>query len=522
MAAIHLITASADRAREHARRTRRGYWADALVLAVEKYGLLDVELHDHHDLDVDALAAADVVLVAHAAGGSWSSELLAFTTSGAGEVIAEGPLPREIEEHLGVRSQPAGRLGSLAVTDSELRAGCERYGEFVGGHVNVGRWDLDNRHPEMDWTSLDVPISPERAAAWHVAGWDVRQWARFESPGCAELVSWVEADDTTRRSPALVSREGVVGCSFGLFEFLGQSHTSQPADGPRTRKWPRSAGTEALLLALIDRACSRRGRVRARVMPWPAGYSWALTVRHDVDRSIGVEDVAAIIERHRAVGTAATWYWRSRHLGTKEGVAAIRAVSGSADHEVAHHTERLWADDEAERHAVESAVGEPVHGTCAHGDPACFRWQGAPNVLRAASLGYRYTEMISHAHLTPHRFATLQESWDVEPLDVICLPHHESFDRGTKPGETHVAQLPAPIERFRLAGGCLQLLNHPDIHRAEFFEFVATLSTAGRLDWTAREIADWWAATHVLGALRARCDEAGVVEVEAQTSIRGS
>ncbi len=516
-----MITASADQARVYAQENRRGYWSRALPVVLEKHGLLDVEVHAHDAVAAADLAGAGVVLAGHAAGSPWTAELVAWALSGQGELIAEGPLPPPLEERLGVRSRPAPRAGSLLVTDGALRSSSLRYGDAVGGHVNLGEWDRSEREPAMDWAALRVPIGLERAAAWHGPGWDALRWTRPDGEGAATLVDWIDAGDAGDAWPAVVARDGLVGCCFGLFGFLGQSHTSPPADGPLARKWPRSAGTEALLLALIDRAFERRGRVRARAMPWPAGHSWALTVRHDVDRPMSATQAGAIVRRHRAAGTAATWYWRALRAQDDGGAEAARIVAASAGHEVAHHTERLWAGDEEERRALERAARAPMRGSCAHGDRTCFRWQGAPNVLRAAAFGYRYTELLSHAHLLPHRFATFGEDGVVAPLDVVCLPHHESFDRGMKPGQTYADEFDVPLERARRASGCLQVLNHPDLHREEFFAFLESVPADGRLDMTAAALADWWHASHVLGELRVRCADDGTVAIDARTPLRG-
>jgi hypothetical protein len=90
---------------------------------------------------------------------------------------------------------------------------------------------------------------------------------------------------------------------------------------------------------------------------------------------------------------------------------------------------------------------------------------------------------------------------EITPLEVLCLPHHESFDRSMEPGDVDPDAVFASQELFAPVGGMLQVMNHPDVHQEEFFELMRGLPTAGRLDWTAGSVADWWRATHVAGNL---------------------
>jgi SAM-dependent methyltransferase len=445
---------------------------------------------------------------------------LAAVLAGKRPAILDGPLPPAAREWLGVtKAEPAPVDGSLLISDPAIRAGCARITPDIGGHLNTGDWRPSDRDEAFDWPNLGVPISAGRAAAWAEPGWAVERW-EVDRDHADVLVWWLGAED--ERWPAIVRREHVVGCCFGLFSFLGQSHTTPPARRDETNHWPRSIGVEAMLLALIDDLLERAGRVRPRVMPWPAGATWVLNVRHDFDRHQTAGEVEATLGRHARAGTAATWYWRASHLDGRardEAEAALRTVVEAPGHEVAHHTEQLWQSDDRERAALEQVAGHPMEGTCAHGLRTCFRWQGAPNVLRADALGYRYTELLSHAHLLPHRFAALREDGAVELLDVLCLPHHESFDRGTEPGATYREEIAPGLERFHTGGGMLQVLNHPDIHQDELFDWLAGVPAEGRLDWTAAQAADWWRRTHT-PALQFVAEADGVT-VEADEEVRG-
>jgi SAM-dependent methyltransferase len=247
--------------------------------------------------------------------------------------------------------------------------------------------------------------------------------------------------------------------------------------------------------------------------------------------------VRDVLGRHRKAGTSATWYWRSRHLDPvtrgralrrgKDGRAspknlALRIVASDPRHEVAHHTEQPWSKGAKEQRRIERVMGRPVLGTSAHGDPTCFRWQGAPNVLWADQRGLLYTELIQHSHMHPHRFPKLGESGVIELADVICLPHHESFDRSMRSGDTAAERVAQAAPGYVTAGGMMQLLNHPDLNLDELFELLETLPRDERLDWTAAEAANWWRRTHVRGELTIERDGLGRVQVTSRQGVHGA
>ena len=77
---------------------------------------------------------------------------------------------------------------------------------------------------------------------------------------------------------------------------------------------------------------------------------------------------------------------------------------------------------------MSTVANRAILGASAHGAADCFRYQGAPNVLWAESLGLAYTELISHPH-SCRTVSRRSKPTARSVLDVICLPHHVSFDR---------------------------------------------------------------------------------------------
>jgi hypothetical protein len=488
-------------AREH-----RGYWSAALPCALEKRGIPIAVVGPEALADPGFADRYAVVLIARQPPGVWSSELVERLIALPGGAVVEGPAPAVVAERLGVLDTGAAEAaGAFQVISGELRQAGSVYGAIPGGSFGTGT----SRPVQLDrgqrWPATDAPLTEEQAAAWRARAWDARRWSLLD-PEADVLADWIASSLGRERTPGIVQRDGLIGCSAGIFAFLGQSHTVEPYDGGEHRNWPRSDSLEALLLGLIDVLHARAGAVRRRLLPWPRGFSWAMHVRHDVDRPLRASDAAAIAARHNEAGTRATWYWRARHLSVRDGRpaagddgnAALRAVASADGHEVALHTEALWRGAEQERARVEAVLGEPIRGCSAHGDPKCFRFQGAPNVLWAEQQGLAYTELISHAHSQPHRVALLSGDGEITLTRLLCLPHHASFDRSMNSGDVLSDEVGLEAERLRAAGGLLQILNHPDINLDELFALLAGLPAEGRWDATACEAARWWSAAHAV------------------------
>jgi ubiquinone/menaquinone biosynthesis C-methylase UbiE len=532
-ASILWIESGADFAREVYEREGRGAWAQAMPLVLEKLGYLGLETAGPAVLaDPRTWERHAAILVPRLPAGAWTPRAVALAGSGRAQLLAELP-PRELHDRLGIlAAEPAGREGVVTATDPGLAAQVAATSTLTNAYLQPPRSRPVDRAGGLGWDELGVPIGAEQAERWRAPGWDAERWSL--SAEAQVLAEWRDAGDSRERRPALTRRGPLLASSFSLFGFLGQQTTIQPFAGAEHLISPRPFALEALLAGLLDEM-HRRARVpRPRIMPWPEGAEWALNVRHDFDRAQSRGQVARVLAAHAKAGTAATWYWRSRHVGGprsaadrlrsrgSDGAAVARTVAAAPRQEVALHTELLWVSAEAERRALERATGQPAAGTSAHGDPDCFRWQGAPNVLWAERHGFDYTEFISHSHLHPHRFAALRADGAIEPSRIVCLPHHESLDRSTRPGDANVDGVLAAAESYRRAGGLMQVLNHPDLNLEELSEVLRKLPCDGRLDWTAAEAADWWRRSHVLSELRLDQDQDGAVTLTSARGVRGA
>lgn|GEM_PF-2154981 len=532
-ASILLIDGGADFAREVYEREGRAEWAQAMPLVLEKLGYLGLETASPAALaDPRSWERHAAILVPRLPAGAWTPRAVALAGSGRAQLLVELP-PRELYDRLGVlAAEPASREGVVTATEPQLAAAVAASSTLANAYLQPPRSRPVDRADGLGWDELGVPIDAAQAERWRAPGWDAERWSL--SAEAQVLAEWRDAAGGAAGSrPALIRRGPLLAASFSLFGFLGQQTTIQPFGGAEHLIWTRPFALEALLATLLDDMHRRARLLRPRILPWPEGAEWAFSVRHDFDRAQSRGQVGRVLAAHAAAGTAATWYWRARHVnGSRsaadrvrsrgsDGAGVARMVASSPCQEVALHTELLWISAENERRRLERATDRTTLGTSAHGDPNCFRWQGAPNVLWADRHGFDYTEFISHSHLHPHRFAALRADGTIEPSRVICLPHHESLDRSTRPGDANVEGVLAAAESYRRAGGLMQVLNHPDLNLEELTEVLRRLPTAGRLDWTAAEAAAWWRRTHVRSELRLDQLEGGAMTLTSARGVRG-
>jgi SAM-dependent methyltransferase len=531
---ILLISGGARHARDVYEREERVEWAQAMPLVLEKLGYLAFATAAPAALaDSRTWQRHAAILVPRLPAGAWTPRALELAGSGRAQLLVELP-PPQLRAGLGVlAAEPASREGRVTAVEDELANAVATVSTRSNTYMHPPQSRPVERVDGLAWDQVGVPIEERQAQRWRAVGWDCERW-RVDPAETEVLAEWTEAGGAEESWPALVRRGSVLAASFSLFGFLGQQTTVQPFERAEHLISPRPFPLEALLAALLDRMHRRAGVRRPRVMPWPEGAEWALSVRHDFDRAQSHGQVERVLAAHAEAGTSATWYWRARHVeGTRtaadrvrargsDGAAVARRVAAAPGQEVALHTELPWVSGEQERRAVERATGRPTRGTSAHGDPNCFRWQGAPNVLWAERQGFAYTEFISQAHLHPHRFAALCPDGTIETSRIICLPHHESLDRSTTPGDVNAEGVLEAAESYQRAGGLMQVLNHPDLNLEELTDLLRRLPMAGRLDWTAAEAADWWRRTHVASELQLEQYENGSVTARSPGGVRGA
>jgi hypothetical protein len=551
VAALLYVHAGEQAARASFVDEGRARWATGLAAVLEKHGYLDARSCDV--AAARAEIAADppaVVVVGRLSPEEWAPELAETLAAGRFGVLLEQP-PPQLHATLGIDAvPPSGHEGRLSACEPSFAEGVRRRS---GGTVAKISGPLSRPiaiEPEMRWQATAAPIDEDRARAWNAPGWSAQRWS-VAAPTTV-LAEWQPVGEAA--TPAIVRRGRVAALAVELLAYLAQAHSAAPSLGPQHSNWPRAVAAEAMLLELIDSLHATVGATRLRIRPWPHRRTWALNVRHDVDRLPSRRAVAELLGRHRAAGTAATLYVRPRHLSTSHRfvlgaavrtllgshageppraignlprrpaqgpIRALRAALGRPDIELALHAEGMWAGGAKEVEAFTRAFGRPPVGASSHGGPDCFRFQGAPNVLWAQKMGLDYTELIVHTHTLPHRFVDLRADGTVAVERILCLPHHESFDRPGAVPPNGAAAINSRLDLWRQTGGLLQVMNHPDLNLDELFAFLAELPRDGRIDTTAADAADWWRRSHVGDELELSSERSGATRLWSRRGVEG-
>ena len=127
-----------EEARRVFREERRGYWAAALPVVLEKHGLTSFEESTVAGLE-EALRRDEVgaVLVARTAARAETTGVLHRLRRLGIPLLIEGPLPCELHELAGIVSaEPTAAEGAVAIT-SQLASAAAEYGYPAGARITV-------------------------------------------------------------------------------------------------------------------------------------------------------------------------------------------------------------------------------------------------------------------------------------------------------------------------------------------------------------------------------------------------
>ncbi len=351
---------------------------------------------------------------------------------------------------------------------------------------------VPTRHPRHQ-PRRPVPVPPDRATAPA----PIRHAAALASDG-EMLLQSVDGE-------VLACRRGAsVLLGLPMFSLLAEHLTAPVFIG---EDYGFSEPVHHLLLLLDHLLESIATPGTMSVAPWPRDARGVVALRHDYDRPMDLVELAA---SHRDLGVRPTMHLLPDLLPDPDQSAALRAIGA----EIGLHSRRLDAmADEAK--TVADATGAPVVGHSAHGGKDADGWQGLPNLLAAHDAGLAYTELLNEMQLHPHRVPDFAAGPGAA-LGPIALPHHLSFDVNMR--EDDEDRLTREVGAVFASRGCLVLMNHPDINLDGLLTFMRDYLPPDTPWMTLAEIAAWWRATHVQGALDA-------VEVDAsddQLVVRGS
>ena len=248
--------------------------------------------------------------------------------------------------------------------------------------------------------------------------------------------------------------------------------------------------------------CTAKKTPLLRVMPWPKGYSSALTLRHDVDRPVEAEIFYQLLELEKKYDIRASWYWIQGRFDP-----ARAEVLSSKGHENGLHTLSSFrkGDELLSMKTIPPMKGETWHGSGKE------YWNSSISIEQAIAAELVYTEFLPAVYKLPSTaYPAMREDGTIHCMSGITgLTFNATVDTQ---GDMQVvrksevmksaAEMNAHLER----GYYLQILNHPDINYTLLKDLLRELDLKTCWRATAFEVAIWWRATHDRKYFDVRCD----------------
>lgn len=319
---------------------------------------------------------------------------------------------------------------------------------------------------------------------------------KYEPKGCRVLVAF---DDGEQSWPLLFNRGSVVGTSFQLFAYLAHFHTMGPLSEPVYNLKTRPAFLlERLFFQYLRDKMREYGVSDLSVGNWPWKKRYCFTLRHDVDRIPGDDRFDDLLALQRSHNLGVSWFWLP--FRTDE-VKLSRVLD--AGHEVGVHTTDTDGVPEAVSE-LEAAIPTEydINGGTVHGGGGSDGWLGYKTVKAAADADLAYADHQPGAmYSLPYPFLRLDDDGVVEAGEPTLIWTSFNIDSDTlSPEEVLAGQ--EDWSQFHVRNGShLSVLNHPDRNPDILEKLIQSLPEKGRLDWTYREVADWWNRTHRRDAL---------------------
>lgn len=294
--------------------------------------------------------------------------------------------------------------------------------------------------------------------------------------------------------PALLQRGRCILTSFPLLAWITYYHTVGPLpDAYDVASSAGFMGAEELLVLCLERLAGHSERPVPRVAPWPWGFDYVLNIRHDVDRIPDPETFERLMQFHQSNRHGVTWCWLPWRLDPQ-----MMSAQRQAGHEIALHAVRSLEKAQELRSVSQAAAGAEVVGEAFHGSAADY-WLGALSVQTAIETGLSYTEFALNVFLFPYCAYPWLESDGTVSLRRGATGITESATTDDHQADVRKERLivnVACVKEWAHRGLAIVLLNHPDMNFDRLQSMVDELPRSGRLNWTARQIADWWQRTH--------------------------
>ncbi len=448
-------------------------------------------------------AAADVVLRRH---GVVTNERNAQPSGFVGRqtpwrdefadrpLVFEGPVHESVLEHFGVRADDHD-AESLSTRVADGRA--------------PSRLSYPQPRPAVRDRAAEVPVESTDPK------WDVRTfiYQEFLGEGHASPVL-LGGEDFDRLGRVIGVRVGpAILLGVPILDLMARTDAMPPYARGYSGLEGRYDITdlEVWLVEVAEALLVAHGQVAWRLRRWPHPFTWAITIRHDVDRPLHLpartlppfgklryrREIRRRLLLYRHLGLRSTWFWLR---STAHGETMRRVVSEG--HEIGLHTEAPSLEDlRAELAAVSAACGEPVAGMSAHGAEEAPGHLGTHHLEWAAAAELEYGERIGGGYFVGP--AITLEDGSPSSMPMMLPGQHIGIETGTHRRDTNIDRATAWLNRVIEKGGHAVVMNHPDVH----YRTLRTLLGARHDDaWSATlaDVCRW--ARSVQGAVRTEAD----------------
>ena len=277
--------------------------------------------------------------------------------------------------------------------------------------------------------------------------------------------------------PVIIESDRLIISGIPVFDLFGFDH-AMPAlsDGfYTTLKSAYHYPVESWLVKKMTEHAKRLDKHVECDTIWPDGFHAAMSIRHDYDRPISGERLAAILTFYSQRKIFATWFLLVDKPPDRDQINAILDFG----HEIALHTISYSLDgflEEVTRFYDLTGVF-PAGFTC-HGGIGSRGHLALSHNQWAIHAGMRYGEQIGRCRWAPHPLVSIKN--DRPGIENLIVQNcHHSLDLTTKPDGHNLEKLQQELPGVLMDGGHVTLMNHPDIHVRELMILLDGLALDG-------------------------------------------
>ncbi len=333
-------------------------------------------------------------------------------------------------------------------------------------------------------SEISKQFLPEQIIAWENPPYWIEAYENIGGDNKAYFVI------NEKTFPLLFKRGRILGSTFQILSYLVHFYTMHPLKEAFFDCQTKDLLVlEYLLFHLIKTHLIEYGYSFLNVNHWPYNKKYCLTIRHDVDRIPSEEVFNTLINYEKENNLGVSWYWIPTRINEK-----YINIQERLKHEVGLHAMKLTEKEKEISKINRYLTSQKVYGETYHGGGGGDYWLGFPSVLKAKEVKLLYTEGVPTIYDLPYYgFPFLDQKGSIEKIPIVLLSHSTSVDHHVRKKSAFYKK---KFLKFLASNSFyICLLNHPDINFETLKEWINELPLE-RINWSCKEVAEWWQATH--------------------------